>query len=108
MPSLSIHSFSGFKTEIHATKYLSGINGLQTRIMKYIDWWVRNKKTPVPHQFLLKQLKSQKVLEETAKASIRVLLDKHYIRKSEQLSRETYYVQLRTIYISKDETVNIT
>jgi len=82
---------------IRINKSEGDVNILQSQVMKIVDSWVREKKTPIPHRFILNELKSQGVLEVTAKAAIRVLVNKGYIRKAIILSNRAFYVQLRSI-----------
>ena len=65
--------------------------------MTLVDGWAREKKTPIPHKFILSELKSEGVLEVTGKAALRVLLHKGYIRKAIVASNRTFYVMLRTV-----------
>ena len=76
-----------------------GINDLQTRIMSLVDYWVRSNKTPVPHKEIMQRLTNDDhIAETTAKAAIKVLISKGYIRKAVCVSNKTYYVQLRTLF----------
>lgn len=41
------------------TKYQDfyGVTELQTRIMRYVDWWVKNEKTPIAQKEIVSQMK---------------------------------------------------
>jgi len=71
----------------------SDITQAQKNIMLLIQGWVRDKKTPMPHQEILKAT----VSEGATKDALQSLLKKGYIRRAYTISNKTYYVQLRTI-----------
>lgn len=74
------------------------INDLQLHIMRLVDNWVRSKKKPVPHKYLMTEaMKKEHVGENTIKASIRMLVQKGYIRKAVVTSNKTFYVMLRSV-----------
>ena len=73
------------------------INELQTQIMLYIDDWVHEKKTPVPHKEILKEMTSRKVHTFTTANALMVLLRKGYIRRGYSGSNRTFYVMLRNV-----------
>jgi len=73
------------------------INAMQLDVMRVIDTWVRTEKTPVPRRHVVKTMKDKGVREVTTKATLRVLLNRGYIRKGVVMSSRTVYVQLRGI-----------
>lgn len=76
---------------------LSELNELQTSIMKYIDYWVHEKKTTTPLQEIIKQMEKNGTKNFTTIKAINVLLRKGYIRRSAEISNRTSFVQLRRI-----------
>jgi len=76
---------------------LDGFNQIQNDVMKFVDWWVRNKKVQVPRSEIIKKMQSTGTDMPTTRYAIRSLLKKGYIRTSNTISNKTYYVQLRTI-----------
>lgn len=81
------------------TKYSSfdEINELQTEIMRFIDHWVREVKTPVPRKEIMIEFKKKKVPAITTEGALNALLRKGYIRRGYSGSNKTYYVLLHTI-----------
>lgn len=84
---------------INKTVYfnLSDINELQTDIMKFIDIWAHNNKTPIPLKLIMTEMEARKVLKPTIIKALGSLLRKGYIRRANIISNKTYYVQLRTV-----------
>lgn len=76
---------------------LQELTVLQTRIVKYISLWVREKKTQVPIKKIISTMKKEGVLEETTIKSLQSLVKKGFIRRSYHPSNKTYFTQLRTI-----------
>ena len=81
------------------TKYinLKDINELQENIVKFIDWWVHEKKTIIPRKEIIDKLLSDGNKKPTIINAINVLLKKGYIRRGVGTSNKTYYVQLRRL-----------
>jgi hypothetical protein len=73
------------------------ISPLQTRIMEFIDTWVRTIKTPVPQREIILQLKDEGVKDYTTENALRVLKRKGYIRNEITVSNRVRYVQIRGI-----------
>ena len=73
------------------------INKLQTDIMHFIDWWVREQKTPVPQKEIVAKMLRVGIKDLTTVNALNALLHKGYIRRASTISNKTYYVQLRTI-----------
>ena len=65
--------------------------------MKYIDWWVHEKKTTVPRKEIIDNMTKDGIGRETTIKSINVLLKKGYIRRAIVISNKSYYVQLRSV-----------
>jgi len=76
---------------------LKPINKLQQEIMKFVDWWAREKKTPIPRKEIIEEMESQGITFSTTRNAINSLLKKGYIRRAVMASNKTFYVQLRGI-----------
>jgi hypothetical protein len=61
---------------------ISGLNELQTKIMVYVDWWVHQKKTPIPLKEIIINMTKQGIKEQTTIKATRVLITKGYIRRA--------------------------
>lgn len=81
------------------TRYadLYGVTRLQRRIMKFVDKWVHEEKTPIPQKEIVKAMKEAGTKDFTTVNSINSLLKKGYIRRAVTISNKTYYVQLRRV-----------
>jgi len=73
------------------------VNELQTKVMRFVDWWVREKKTPTPHQEIVKELLKDNIPDYSVKQAIKTLIKNGYLRRAYTVSNKTYYVQLRRI-----------
>ena len=73
------------------------LNTLQTRIVKFVNSWVHDKKTTVPLTEIIESMKQEGVIEATTIKSIQVLVKKGYIRRAYHPSNKTYFTQLRTL-----------
>jgi hypothetical protein len=83
------------------TKYFlfDEINELQTRIMIFIDDWIRKENTPVPRKEIVQAMKCErKTPEITTEGALNALLRKGYIRRGYSGSNKTIYVQLRNVH----------
>ena len=76
---------------------LSEINGIQTDIMRLIDVWAHNNKTPIPLKVIKDQMKAEGVIEPTTIKALGVLLQKGYIRRAVTISNKSYFVMLRRV-----------
>lgn len=76
---------------------LSDINELQTDIMKLVDEWAHNNKTPIPLKLIMTTMEEKKVLRPTIIKALNSLLKKGYIRRANIISNKTYFVQLRRV-----------
>ena len=77
---------------------LNEITDLQVRIMKFVDWWVREKETPVPKTEIFKKMESEGVKDFTIRFSLESLVKKGYIRHAIIIStNKTSYVQIRRV-----------
>ena len=76
---------------------LSEVNELQTNIMKFVDIWVREKKTPIPRKEIIIKMESAGVNFPTCRAALYALIKKGYIREAYTISNKTTYVQLRRL-----------
>lgn len=70
---------------------------LQTKVMHFIQEWVKEEKTPVPHSEILKAMKVKGVNDPSTYNALQKLLKENYIRKAIIVSNKTYYVLLRRI-----------
>lgn len=73
------------------------LDQLQQAIMEYINEWVHEKKSPVPLQEIIKYMDTKEVARSRVVYAADVLCRKGYIRRSFVISRETSFVQLRSI-----------
>ncbi len=73
------------------------ISELQTNIMRVVDKWVHEEKTPIPHKEIITTMKSQGIKTFTTISALNVLLIKGYLRRAHIISNKTFYVQLRTV-----------
>jgi len=73
------------------------VNALQQDIMCFIEWWVHEKKTPIPLKAIIKKMKENKVKDFTTTNAINSLLRKGYIRRAIIISNTTSFVQLRRV-----------
>lgn len=74
---------------------ISELNGLQTKIMTFIEWWVHHKKTPIPLREIVDNMILQGTKKDTTVKSINVLLKKGYIRRAVITSNKSYFVQTK-------------
>jgi len=73
------------------------INDLQKNIMLFVTDWVKQKKTTVPKQEIIKRMTNDGVKFFTTDNAINALLKKGYIRKSAVPVKNTSYVMLRGV-----------
>ncbi|MAG60120.1 hypothetical protein CMO96_05040 [Candidatus Woesebacteria bacterium] len=73
------------------------VNQLQEDIMKFVDWWVHEEKTPVPHKEIIAKMKEEGVIAITTIKALGSLIKKGYLRRGYISSNKTFYVQLRRI-----------
>ena len=79
------------------TRYV-GLNELNERqkiVMAYVDWWVKNKNTPIPQQEIVKKMEEDGIKDYVTKKALKTLLKRGYLRKAYIISNKTFYVQLR-------------
>jgi len=76
---------------------LSELGDLQEEVMKVIEEWVHVKKTPVPLKEVIAEMVTQGVKKESTIYSLKILIQKGYIRRAYTISNKTYFVQLRTL-----------
>ena len=69
----------------------------QREVMLFVDFWVREKKTPVPQKEIVAIMLTKKVPMPTTIYSIQILLKKEYIRRAITISNKRSYVQLRRV-----------
>lgn len=87
-----------FDRYFRINKGYGDINQLQFDIMRLVDFYVRQKKKPIPHKYIIYEIEKRDGINETTiTASIRMLVKKGYIRKAIIMSNKTFYIQLRTI-----------
>lgn len=73
------------------------IDELQMDVMEFIGDWVRKKKTPVPLREILTGMQLQGVSKNSAVYSIKILINKGYIRRAYTISNKTYFVMLKSV-----------
>jgi hypothetical protein len=73
------------------------INDLQTEIMVFVEYWVHEKKTPIPRQEIVAKMVEKGHHNFTVMNAIESLVRKQYIRKAYTSTNKTSYVQLRKI-----------
>ena len=76
---------------------LKEINKLQTRIMKFVDQWAHEEKTPIPLKEIIEEMKRQGIKDFTTVNAINGLLNKGFIRRAVTISNTTSFVQLRRV-----------
>lgn len=77
---------------------LKDTNKLQYEIMIFVDIWVHEFKTPVPHRQIIVKMKDQGHKDFTTVNAIASLLRKSYLRKAVTMSNKNRsYVQLRRV-----------
>ena len=73
------------------------INILQKDIMKFVDWWVHEEKTPIPLREIIDHMAREGFKDQTTIKAIKVLLEKGYIRRAVIISNKSYFVQIRSV-----------
>ena len=76
---------------------LDEINELQSKIMLFVDYWVREKKTPVPQKEIIAHMQQKKINPPSTIYGLQILLKKGYIRRAFTISNKRTYVQLRRV-----------
>lgn len=76
------------------------VNRLQQDIMCFIEWWVHEKKTPIPLKAIIKKMKDKGIKDFTTTFAINSLLKKGYIRRAIVISNTTSFVQLKRVVIA--------
>lgn len=77
---------------------VSELTEQQSQVMKYIIWWVKNEKTPIPKKEIVKKMKEEGMKVDVINWSLGVLLSKGYIRRGYTAKMNTtVYVQLRNL-----------
>lgn len=75
----------------------SEVNEPQTNIMRFVDRWVHEKKTPIPLKEIIMNMKIEGIEKDTIIYSLKILLKKGYIRRAVTISNKTTFVQLRRV-----------
>ena len=73
------------------------LNDLQVEIMRFIDYWARTEKTPIPRKKIVAEMKGNGVKVFTTVNALNSLIKKGYIRRAVSLTNKTSYVMLRGI-----------
>lgn len=76
---------------------ISDINNLQSDIMKFVDTWVHEKKTPIPLKEIVLNMTDNGVKNFTTIKALNSLLKKGYIRRAVTISNKSSFVQLRRV-----------
>lgn len=81
------------------TKYSNyyEITELQVKIMKVVDTWVHEQRTPIPKKQIIETMKSEGIKDFTTINAITSLLLKGYLRRAIVTSNKTFYVMLRRV-----------
>lgn len=81
------------------TKYtnLYDITDLQQKIVRFITYWVKTEKTPIPQKEIIEEMKRKGRNSSTVVNALNGLLKLGYIRRTVGTSNKTFYVQLRSI-----------
>lgn len=74
-----------------------GVTELQTKIMHFVQDWVRSQKTPVPHAEILTYMEKEGTTRSTTKSAVLSLVKNNYLRRAIITSNKTYYVMLKTV-----------
>jgi hypothetical protein len=72
-------------------------NELQRSIMRFVDTWAREVKTPIPRKAIITHMVSVGVKDCTVINALNSLLRKGYIRRAVAISNKTSFVQLRRV-----------
>lgn len=74
------------------------VNKLQTDIMIFVGYWVREIKTPVPQKEIILKMKSMGIKDFTTVWALNALMKKGFIRRAyTEKGNTTEYVQLRSV-----------
>lgn len=65
--------------------------------MKFVDFWVHEKKTPIPLKEIIIAMTKENIDKNTTIYSLKILLKKKYIRRAVTISNKTTFVQLRRV-----------
>jgi hypothetical protein len=85
------------------TTYISllVISELQSKIMLFVDYWVKDKKTPTPREEIIKAMEKKGWTSFAVKNALFGLLNDGYLRKAimdaDTPLNKTFYVQLRRV-----------
>lgn len=75
----------------------SEINQLQTKIMQFIDRWAHENRTPVPLKEIICEMIENGESKESTIYSLKILLQKGYLRRAVIISNTSAFVQLRRV-----------
>lgn len=77
----------------------SDIDEPQVHIMRYVQIWVHDKKTPIPLKEIFIKMEAEGIKKDTIEYSIMILLKNGYIRRAINAggNSKAAYVQLRRI-----------
>jgi hypothetical protein len=73
------------------------VNHLQQDIMQFVEWWVHEKKTPIPLKEIIAAMRLNGVKDYTTTFAINSLMRKKYLRRAIVISNKSSYVQLRRV-----------
>ena len=65
--------------------------------MEFIRDWVKEKKKTVPLKRIIQEMSKKGMKNETTIYSLKILIKKGYIRRSQMISNKTEFVQLRNV-----------
>ena len=67
------------------------------KVMEFIRDWVKEKKKTVPLKRIIQEMSKKGMKNETTIYSLKILIKKGYIRRSQMISNKTEFVQLRNV-----------
>ncbi len=71
---------------------------VDSKILKFINLWVHQKKTPVPYKKIVDEMDKQEVSRRTVEYSVKILMKNGFIRRAQGGgNNKTAFIQLRTI-----------
>lgn len=76
---------------------LSEISNSQMSVMEFVQWWVHEKKTPIPLKEIIISMKDKGMGKDTTIYSLKILVQDGYIRRAYTISNKTSFVQLKRV-----------
>jgi len=76
---------------------INELSDSQMKVMEFIRDWVKEKKKTVPLKRIIQEMSKKGMKNETTIYSLKILIKKGYIRRSQMISNKTEFVQLRNV-----------